>query len=104
MWLTTDNISYAVLIAVNEMLEDAKCYGDKFPRGPVVKNLPANAGDMGSIPGPGILRMPRGRKAQVLQLLKPVHLEPVFHNKRGHPNAMKSSPHYAVTRESHGQQ
>ena len=24
-----------------------------FPSGPVVKNLPANAGDMGSIPGPG---------------------------------------------------
>ena len=23
-----------------------------FPGGPVVKNLPANAGDMGSIPGP----------------------------------------------------
>ena len=24
-----------------------------FPGAPVVKNLPANAGDMGSIPGPG---------------------------------------------------
>ena len=24
-----------------------------FPGGAVVKNLPANAGDMGSIPGPG---------------------------------------------------
>ena len=24
-----------------------------FPGGPVVKNLPASAGDMGSIPGPG---------------------------------------------------
>ena len=24
-----------------------------FPGGPVVKNLPANAGDTGSIPGPG---------------------------------------------------
>ena len=24
-----------------------------FPGGPVVKNLPVNAGDMGSIPGPG---------------------------------------------------
>ena len=24
-----------------------------FPDGPVVKNLPANAGDMGLIPGPG---------------------------------------------------
>ena len=27
-------------------------YGD-FPGGAVVKNLPANAGDMGSSPGPG---------------------------------------------------
>ena len=26
-------------------------FGD-FPGGPVVKNLPANAGDTGSIPGP----------------------------------------------------
>ena len=26
---------------------------EDFPDGPVVKNLPCNAGDMGSIPGPG---------------------------------------------------
>ena len=30
-----------------------------FPGGAVVKNLPANAGDMGSIPGPGISHMLR---------------------------------------------
>ena len=30
-----------------------------FPDGSVVKNLPANAGDMGSIPGPGRSHMPR---------------------------------------------
>ena len=30
-----------------------------FPGSAVVKNLPANAGDMGSIPGPGISPMPR---------------------------------------------
>ena len=29
-----------------------------FPGGPVVKNPPANAGDMGTIPGSGILHMP----------------------------------------------
>ena len=29
-----------------------------FLSGPVVENLPANAGDMGSIPGPGIFHMP----------------------------------------------
>ena len=28
-----------------------------FSAGPVGKNLPANAGDMGSIPGPGRFRM-----------------------------------------------
>ena len=28
--------------------------GGHFPGGPVVKNLPANAGNMGSIPGPGL--------------------------------------------------
>ena len=31
-----------------------------FPGGAVVKNLPANAGDTGSIPGPGRSHMPRG--------------------------------------------
>ena len=30
-----------------------------FPGGAVVKNLPANAGDAGSIPGPGRSHMPR---------------------------------------------
>ena len=30
-----------------------------FPGGAVVKNPPANAGDMGSIPGPGRFHMPR---------------------------------------------
>ena len=29
-----------------------------FPGGPVVKNLPANAGDTDSIPGPGRSHMP----------------------------------------------
>ena len=30
-----------------------------FPGGAVVKNLPAGAGDTGSIPGPGRFHMPR---------------------------------------------
>ena len=30
-----------------------------FPGGTVVQNLPANAGDMGSSPGPGRSHMPR---------------------------------------------
>ena len=31
-----------------------------FPGSPVIKNLPANAGDMGSIPGPGRYHMQGG--------------------------------------------
>ena len=34
------------------------CYTG-FPGGAVVKNPPANAGDMGSIPGPGRSHMPQ---------------------------------------------
>ena len=33
-----------------------------LPGGTVDKNLPANAGDMGSIPGPGRFHMPRATK------------------------------------------
>ena len=36
-----------------------------FPGGSVVKNLPANAGDMGSIPGSG--RSPGGGNSNPLQ-------------------------------------
>ena len=41
-----------------------------FPGGAVVKNLPANAGDMGSSPGPGRFHMPRINKARAPQLLR----------------------------------
>ena len=34
-----------------------------FSGGPVVKDPPAKAGDMGSIPGPGRSRVPRSSKA-----------------------------------------
>ena len=40
-----------------------------FPGDAVVKNLPANAGDTGSSPGPGRSHMPRSNKAHVPQLL-----------------------------------
>ena len=39
------------------------------PGGPVVKNPPASAGDMRSIPGPGRPHMPRGNQALVLDSL-----------------------------------
>ena len=40
-----------------------------FPGGSVVKNLPANAGDTGLIPGPGRSHVPWSNQAQVPQLL-----------------------------------
>ena len=40
-----------------------------FPGGTVVENPPANAGDTGSIPGPGRSHMPRSNYARVPQLL-----------------------------------
>ena len=54
--------------------------------GTVVKNPPANAGDMGSSPGPGRSHMPQSNKAHAPPLLKPVSLEPVLRNKRSHRN------------------
>ena len=36
-----------------------KLMNQGFPGGAVVKNPPANAGDMGSIPGPGRSHMPQ---------------------------------------------
>ena len=64
----------------------------------MVKNLPANAGDMGWSPGLGRSHMPQSNEAHAPrllspcsrahepQLLKPAHLEPVLHNKRSHRN------------------
>ena len=40
-----------------------------FPGGPVVRSLPANAGDMGLIPGLGRFHMPQSNKACAPQLL-----------------------------------
>ena len=40
-----------------------------FPGGTVVKNLPANAGDTGSSPGPRRSHMPQSNKARAPQLL-----------------------------------
>ena len=69
-----------------------------FPRGTVVKNPPANAGDMGSSPGPGRSHMPQSNwaltsqllslcsRAHEPQLLKPARLEPTLCNKRSHRN------------------
>ena len=42
-----------------------------FPGGPAVKNLPANAGDMGLIPDPGRFHMPSWNEACGPKLLSP---------------------------------
>ena len=55
-----------------------------FPWCPVVRSLPANAGDTGSIPGLGRSHMMWGSVACGPQPLKPLHLEPVLRNKRSH--------------------
>ena len=92
--------SLGVIVIGQEMKEFLKSkwsFGD-FPGGSVVKNPPANAGDMGSSPGPGRSHMPwsnETRAPQLLslrsrarkpQLLKPACLEPVLLNKRSHCN------------------
>ena len=46
--------------AFDKMLKKKKkTHSEGFPGGTVVKNPPANAGDTGSIPGPGRSHMPR---------------------------------------------
>ena len=59
-----------------------------LPGGPVVKNPPANAGDMGSIPGSGRFHMPQSNQAHVLQLLKLMlcHTESHHNEKPEHQN------------------
>ena len=78
------------------IIQKESCWG--FPGGAVVKNPPANAGDMGSSPGPGRSHMPQSNlslcatttelrsRAREPQLLKPAYLEPLLCNKRSHRN------------------
>ena len=91
----------------NSVFPTIKKRGSGLPwRSTVVKNLPANAGDTGSIPDPGRSYMPQSHSAcappQLLslcsrargskplspwpQLLKPTCLQPVLHNRRSHCN------------------
>ena len=67
-----------------------------FPGGPVVKNPPAKAGDMGLIPGPGRPYMLWSNYSRALQLLKPAHLEPVPLNKRSHRSKKSNAPQRRV--------
>ena len=58
----------------------SSCQG--FPVGLVVKNLPCNAKDTGSVPGPGRSHMPQSNQARVLQLLNPCTATPEAHEPR----------------------
>ena len=63
-----------------------KYMGLDFLGGSVVKHLPANAGDTGSIPGLERSHVPRNNKACAPELLSPCTLEPVLCNRRSHCN------------------
>ena len=104
MWLTTNSSSTNNFKSVFTTESPGKhqinhfnnhCTED-FPRGPVVKNPPANAGDTGLVLGPGGFYKTSGSWAQapqllslhyrahMLQLLSPVCLEPGLCNKGSH--------------------
>ena len=51
-----------------------------FPGGPVVKNPPANAGDMDWIPGPGRSHMPQSSQVHTPQQLSLYTLDVMHHN------------------------
>ena len=87
-----------------------------LPGGPVVKNLPAKAGDMGLVPGPRSTTccgatepLHHNYWARGLRLLKPTCLDPVLRSQRSgcnekHVHHNKGWPPLAATREGHTQQ
>ena len=73
-----------------------------FPGGTVDKNLPVNAGDMGSIPGLGRFRMPKSNEAHMLQIRKLVSLELCVLTREG--AAVMRSPHLPRLERAHTEQ
>ena len=71
--MTGDELVYNIHLAVDSLVSLPKRNWQNlqallrapwnFPGGPLVKNLPAKAGGMGSIPGPGRFHMPQGNQA-----------------------------------------
>ena len=53
------NILVLLILAWKKLLNKAKIKYKGFKGGSVVKNLPANSGDLGSIPDPGRSYMPQ---------------------------------------------
>ena len=67
----------------------------------MVKNLPAKAGDMGSIPGRGRSHLPQGSWAHILQLQKPLcSTTGEATTMRSPHTAMREQPLLTKTRES----
>ena len=70
----------------------------------MVGSPPANAGDAGSIPGPGGSHMPRSDWARGPQLLEPARLEPMLCSRGGHRSGRPADrngewPPLSATRE-----
>ena len=63
-----------------------------YPVGPEIRNSPASAGDMGSIPGPGRIPHAVEQLSPWATTTDPTSLEPVLRNKRSHCNG-KSMHH-----------
>ena len=80
-------MTIALIMKIIKMKSQKACYGTFLVV--VVKNPTANAGNTGSIPGPGRSRMPWSNYVHALeptQLLKPAYLKPVSCNNRSHCN------------------
>ena len=60
VYYTRTYMFYKTLVKTNEV---------DFPGGPVVRSLPANAGDMGLIPGLGRFHMPQNSETRAPQTL-----------------------------------
>ena len=70
--------------------QERKTHSD-FPGGTMVKNPLVNAGDTGSTPGLGRVRMPQSTKAHMPQPPQHGQLEPVLGNKRSHHSEERDS-------------
>ena len=109
-WIMTILFSSLLVKFEKQLLKNSSASKFKsnqsFPGGTVVKNLQANAGDLGSIPSLGRSHMPRSKETHAPQLLnrcsrdqesqllnlRAAGLEPILCNKR-HPS--KRHPHTA---------
>ena len=65
-----------------------------FPGGAVVKNPPANVGDMGSIPGLGRSHVTRSNKAHAPQLLSPHATTTEAHTPRARAPQQEKPPQW----------